>query len=143
MKQIKFLSYLFVAVLCLGFTSCSDDDDPTFEDSQVIGSWTVTERQGYEKYQGDTDSLDKKYEDGEWMFVFNNNNKGYQNEDGYTSTFDWNLKGNQLTMKINSTSETFKIVHLNETNAVIESKGESEYGDFYVKILLKKYSSPK
>lgn len=27
MKQFRFLSYLFVAVLCLGLVSCSDDDD--------------------------------------------------------------------------------------------------------------------
>ena len=28
MKQIKFLATLFAFVLSVGFTSCSDDDDP-------------------------------------------------------------------------------------------------------------------
>ena len=33
MKQFRLLSYLFVAVLCFGFVSCSDDDD---DDKNVL-----------------------------------------------------------------------------------------------------------
>ncbi|MDL2251596.1 hypothetical protein LJC12_01965 [Odoribacter sp. OttesenSCG-928-J03] len=38
MKKMKFLGYLFLAVLCLGFVSCSDDDDDDTKNEIVYGS---------------------------------------------------------------------------------------------------------
>lgn len=40
MKQVRLLSYLLIAVLCIGFTSCSDDDDK--QDASIVGTWEST-----------------------------------------------------------------------------------------------------
>lgn len=39
MKKIKLMSALLIAVLCLGFISCSDDDDDKVK-SLVVGVWS-------------------------------------------------------------------------------------------------------
>jgi len=146
MKQFRFLSYLFVAVLCLGFVSCSDDDD--FEDSQIVGTWTVTKEEGYEYVDGEKDPWNESYKDGEWVYVLNEDGTGEEYEDNYGPYgFTWKLKnGNKLTLDFNYIDEprTVKITKLNGTNLVFEYKGEDEDGyDFYSKVTLKKYQMPK
>ena len=138
MKQFKLLSFLFVAVLCLGFTSCSDDDDPTFEDSQIVGTWTVTK---YESEEG----IDP-YEDGEWIFTFENNGDGHEFEyPSYSDDFKWSLSnGNQITFKYDMGDElTYKILQLNNSNCIIEAREKYQGKEYFAKISLKKYNLPK
>lgn len=45
MKQIKFISILLLTTMFLGFTSCSDDDDPK-EDHLIVGRWRLVRQQG-------------------------------------------------------------------------------------------------
>ena len=148
MKQFRFLSYLFVAVLCLGFVSCSDDDD--FEENDIIGSWSIIEV--YEKWNedGDEDEDTDIYGEGKWIYTFNNDGTGTEVEyDGnytYRDNFTWSLKsGNKLTLTFTEGSDTnsftFTIRSLNKNGAVIDMSGKDEYYSyFYQKRTLKKYT---
>ena len=148
MKQFRFLSYLFVAVLCLGFVSCSDDDD--YEENDIIGSWSIIEIYDKWKEDGNEEEEDTDtYEEGKWIYTFNNDGTGTEVEyDGnhiYRDNFTWSLKsGNTLTLIFPdgsySDSFTFTIRSLNKNGAVIDRSEKDEYGDFYQKRTLKKYT---
>lgn len=66
MKNLKFLSYLFVAVLCLGFTSCSDDDD----DKNVMVYSVDSNSESYDIYGGQISSWGE-YSDNLYDFDLN------------------------------------------------------------------------
>lgn len=144
MKQFRFLSYLFVAVLCLGFISCSDDD-PTFDEADIIGVWTVVYTGGYDHDEdGEKVSYGNDYGDGDWIFYFDEDGTGFQ-EFHYTLDFDWTFKnGNKISIldERNEKAE-LKILSLSASTAVLEERGSDENGKYYWKVTLKKYQMPQ
>ena len=75
------MAIMMVAMLSLGFASCSSDDDDSI-DSSIIGTWEET-----------------NYTDGTWQWTFNSNGKGsckVTNRTTYTFTFDFSFSGSTL-----------------------------------------------
>lgn len=44
MKKYFLFSVMVLATLCVGFTSCSDDDDDGGTDGNVVGKWSLVSR---------------------------------------------------------------------------------------------------
>lgn len=97
MKQFKFLSYLLVAVLCVGFASCSSDhDDPTVED--LVGKWQLVHEKGWEIYEGEKDEWDEDVTDEKVFHTFKEDGTGTYAEGSWRISITWQLKGNKLTI---------------------------------------------
>lgn len=105
LKDIKFMAMaLFVAMLSLSFTACSDDDDePASGNRSIIGTW---EAQGY-TINGHPGTL---------RVTFNSNNKGvmYAIYDDGTDTDTYNFEfilrekeGGTTTLEIIITGTSF------------------------------------
>lgn len=81
---LHLLAIMMVAVLSVGFASCSSDDDESV-DSSIIGTWE-----------------DTNYIDGTWQWTFNSNGKGtckVIDNTTYTFTFDFSFDGSTLIIK--------------------------------------------
>lgn len=102
MKQLKFLSYLLVTVLCFGFASCSDDDD----DDSIIGTWELTNEKGWsreydaenEKW-GEKEDWSEDYKAGKYHVTYKSDNTGTVLKDGQLDeNFTWTLTGRKLLL---------------------------------------------
>ena len=66
MKALKYLSIFFISALCLGFATCSDDDEEG--GASIVGDWYL--ETPYSDYVFDFElELDKDGEFYLWMFV--------------------------------------------------------------------------
>ena len=64
--ELKFWLSCMVMALCVGFTSCSDDDDEGIAGDAktlIIGTWQSTWTKGYEIYDGEKEEWDEAYTD--------------------------------------------------------------------------------
>lgn len=93
-----------MAVLCVGFVSCSDDDDEDYSKS-IIGTWEMTNTKGwYYAVGNDKEYWDENAEAGEYQITFKSDNTGYSYEDGeFDGNFKWSLNDGKL--KIFATNE--------------------------------------
>ncbi len=113
----KLLLMLFAATL---FLSCSDDDN-NYSASDLVGTWRVTNEQGYEKVNGVIqDQWDENYSE-------NNGHRITFNENGLLSGWDeegdkWALSGDKIviTYAYDGATEEWKIVTLTSTTLITE-----------------------
>ena len=127
---------LFVAVLAVGLTSCSDDDDK----KGIIGKWTfdqtglmINDQEEYEAYQHspgcpkdyiefDTDDIARnvQYETEEIQC--------FPNEDLFT----WSKDGDTLTLTSGGVTSTFEIITLSNSTLKLKyvSQGTAYYSIF-------------
>jgi len=117
MKQFRFLSYLFVAVLCLGFVSCSDDDDDDNVLTYNSESFKIKGALFYyygEEYGNDSYNFDLcLYGDG---FDMNNEDKGnYLYAEMYSSS-DTELTPGIYTYNTNEKENTFSWLYIHDNN---------------------------
>lgn len=143
MKQFKLLGYLLVAVLCLGFASCSDDD-PVFDEVDIVGEWYVSRSEGYyHDEDGNKKEFLDNYSRGEIEYTFYEGGTGneWDNENKELSEFSWTLKnGNRLVIDFDHVTGLvdLKIVSLTEATAVLEDSGTDEDGKYFIKRTLKR-----
>lgn len=108
MKKFGFLLSFLMMALCVGFTSCSDDDDEKGGQitGSIVGTWQTTwsKGYGYDKIYNESDKWDEAYTED--IFVFNSNGTGclydeedyYEDEEDYHEDFTWTLSGRTLTI---------------------------------------------
>lgn len=135
MKVTKYLSLiLLVFAVCVGFTSCSDDDknEPNTGVSQIIvGEWDS-------EFLGDASDINTKDLDVNntqlgtvySRLVFNSNGKGYEidQENGSKTEFSYTINGNTLRMSAGNISQVHKIIKYSDN--VVYSLMESEQSIF-------------
>ena len=81
------LAIMMATTLCVGFASCSDDDDDV--NSSIIGTWEET-----------------NYFDGTWQWTFNSNGKGScKVTDNTTYTFSFSFSFDGTTLKISGVED--------------------------------------
>lgn len=137
MKQFKILNYLLVAVLCLGFASCSDDDDD-YDPAELVGTWQWVRSEGWEiNDEGKRVPFDEDYTEDLDFYVFNADNTGYYywggNPANVNDDFTWSLKGNKITISYGEPYSGY-IVELNKNRVVVEYSWEDEYTkDTYIR----------
>ncbi len=50
--NFKWMAGMLLVMLCMGLSSCSDDDDDV-DPSSLIGTWQLNHSKGYEIYDGE------------------------------------------------------------------------------------------
>lgn len=135
MKTTKYLSLiLLVFAVCVGFTSCSDDDkdEPNKGISQIIvGEWDS-------EFVGNASDIntnvlnvnDTQLGSVDSRLVFNSNGKGYEVDewDGTKTEFSYTIRGNTLRMSAGNISQVHKIIK--HSDNVVYSLMESEQSIF-------------
>lgn len=133
MKQFKFVSYLLVAVLCLGFTSCSSDDDYEINAENLLGTWQLTHSKGWEIYDGEKDEWD---EDETYFFdayLLEAGGTGLnlwgEGENRGETYLSWRLEGDKLTVKIFNETDILTVSSLSAKHIVLIKSGEDYYNE--------------
>ena len=98
MKAFRILAALMMAVVCVGLSSCSKDDDektPEINQANLIGKWQSTWERVHEIQNGKEVTIsDEAYTDGFWEFKAD----GTCLQDGDRQLYKWTLKENELTI---------------------------------------------
>lgn len=147
--ELKFWLSCMMVALCIGFTSCGDDDDEGIAgdaNTLIIGTWESTWIKGWEKYKEDGKWVTDKYDEAytEESYTFKSGGKGTHkdmadNYEGSSTDFTWTVSGNKLKIVIYGYTEEYTIKTLNETTAVIIGQDKDEDGEEdYSEITLKK-----
>ena len=135
MKATKYLSViLLLLAVCVGFTSCSDDDkdEPNIGISKIIvGEWD-SEFLGDAKdiNTNDLNVNDTRLGSVDSRLVFNSNGKGYEVDewDGTKTEFSYTISGNTLRMSAGNISQVHMIIKYRDN--VVYSLMESEQSIF-------------
>lgn len=54
MRTFRILAALMMAVVCVGLSSCSKDDDEKIGSTDnIVGVWTITSDEGWELHEGE------------------------------------------------------------------------------------------
>lgn len=134
MKQFKFVSYLLVAVLCLGFASCSSDDDEiNISSEDIIGTWEHTYSKGYRINKTDAGRVEWDLDRGDTFFVFNDNNTGNREDPSFSDVFSWKLETNKIIFQFSAWSEpdTYTIKSLTADKLIFEEMEDTESYYYY------------
>lgn len=149
--ELKFWLSCMVMALCVGFTSCSDDDDEGIAgdaNELIIGKWKVTDEYGWHQEKGE-EKISYNYgknQNIDWCDCINEiytfRKDGTGSED-YNSTdsheFDWNINGTKLTLDFGySEKDVYTIVKMNAKNAVVASSYKDENEEGYYELVLTK-----
>ncbi|MCD8030656.1 MAG: hypothetical protein LUF85_07520 [Bacteroides sp.] len=149
----KFFGIVFIAiVLCIGFASCSSDDDKEVDitTDNLLGTWRATYEEGWWIEDGEkTNYTSDDWEDWDDYIMtvqLNEDGSGIYTEEAkdsdYKSTgeFDWEIQGkNKIRLSryvynfINPT-----IVKLSSDTMILEETEEYEEGDEYIKVTFKR-----
>ncbi|MCD7939846.1 MAG: lipocalin family protein [Bacteroides intestinalis] len=102
MKTFRILAAFVMAVMCVGLSSCSKDDDnedkPTIEQANLIGKWQSTWQRTHEIVNGkEVVTSDEAHTNSLWEFKAD----GTCIEDDSTTPAHWSLKDNKLTITYN------------------------------------------
>lgn len=130
----KLLYFAFAAMLCCGFTACSDDDDNEGGDNidNLIGKWTLVK----EVWVEDGESGVDEYEPGEEIVIFDEDGTGYDQEtyegETWTSHFEYELIDNILRIFYEDEWEHYdlKIKSLTAKQLVFCEEGYDEEDDY-------------
>ncbi len=157
MKKLSelWLYSLLVAVMALGFTACSDDDDDV-DVKQLEGRWGLTCDEGWETYDGGKDSWKDTYdpenptEDCQIITITKQEDGLYKMEAiGYSESRGWEddgtiifeLKGNKMipvSGDYEELVEGFIVKSVSSTQLIFESKANYEGNSYYNKITFKR-----
>ncbi|WP_294620017.1 lipocalin family protein [uncultured Bacteroides sp.] len=140
--ELKFWLSCMVMALCVGFTSCSDDDDEGIAGDAktlIIGTWQSTWNKGYEIYDGEKEEWDEAYTDE--VYTFKKDGTGtYKDEyDNSTDPFTWSVSGNKLKLTYDDNdSDEVVIKTLNENTAVLVVQYKDKDTEYYDEMTFKK-----
>lgn len=132
MKQFKFVSYLLVAVLCLGFSSCSsDDDDYEINEENLAGTWQLTHTKGWKIEFGEKNEWDR-----DETHYFNAISIKIDEKSSYISgegddreelILTWELKGDRFVYTIPGNTSNFTVRSLSAKHLVLIE----DYSEYY------------
>ena len=147
--ELKFWMSCIMLALCVGFTSCGDDDEGGIAgdaNELIIGTWESTWMKGWEKYLDDddkwkTDSYDGVYTEDTYIFKKGGTGTYKYSYDGYSDEYEitWKIKdNNKLIITEYGYDEEYTITTLNTNTAVIvwhdkDEDGEEEYTEITFK----------
>ncbi|MCC8188523.1 MAG: lipocalin family protein [Bacteroides sp.] len=124
----KFLGIAFLAMaLCVGFASCSDDDE--VKTDRLVGKWYVTHVEGW--YMEDGDKKDYSWGVNDvWTYQFNSDNSGTEVERGGDSySFTWSVPNDtHIRMAFSGkTDETVEVSKLTKSTFIYKYETSDEY----------------
>ena len=136
MRTFRILAALMMAVVCVGLSSCSKDDDEKIGSTDnIVGDWTITSDEGWELHEGEKDEW--KDEDSDHFLKFYKDGTGTHADDQEFNPFTWYIDNNILTLNPTTSyydEEVWTIKSLNANTLVLEMSGT----DFYNKLTCKK-----
>lgn len=98
MKAFRILATLMMAVVCVGLSSCSKDDDektPEINQANLIGKWQSTWERVHEIQNGkEVVTFDEANTNRFWEFKAD----GTCTQDGDSKLYKWSLKDSELTI---------------------------------------------
>ena len=123
-KRCFYLFAMMVAVvLCVGFASCSSDDDEggSGNTGSIVGTWQLVVE---EEYDESGELLDSDNVKGEQIYYrFNNDMTGFEYERGRKYPFTYTLIGNILAITEEGYSaDEYEIVTLTKSELAIKSE---------------------
>lgn len=129
MKAFRILAALMMAVVCVGLSSCSkDDDEKVGSTDDLVGKWELTWTKGWEM---DSDGTKEEWDeaDDRQFFIFKNDGTGYEAykenvADKYPYT--WKLNGNKLTLTYDNYEDVYKVETLNKSTLIITISDDDE-----------------
>lgn len=130
----KLLYFAFAAMLCCGFTACSDDDDNEGGGNidNLIGKWTLVKDVWVEDGESGVD----EYEPGEDVLCFREDGTGYAGESVWTVDFDYTVSGNKLRIELDEYDPEPWIATIKSLSAeqlVLVEEGYDEEDDYSYK----------
>lgn len=132
MKQIKLFNYLLVVVLCLGFTSCSNNDN--VDPASLLETWEVitVKEWWHENGVKQTKELNRSHEYIYYIFKADNTGYYYYYEDP-RHNFTWKLEKNRITITEDGDTEPLYdgAISINKNQLLIEERGKDEEGYEY------------
>lgn len=141
MKKVLWKLMACVAVVCfsLSLNSCGDDDDVTVSKDALIGTWSIIKDEGFIKSDGEEESWNETYAEGEELVVFTENTVKLIGQD----TGSYSYKGNKITMDFTKNSdeqdvEVWTVLELNATKLVMEIREKEDGYDSCEKVTCKK-----
>ena len=135
--ELKFWLSCMMMALCLGFTSCGDDDEGIEGDANelIIGDWKVVDEYGWYKYQDEETGK----EDGDYIneiFSFKKDGTGSEKQAGYTENFTWKINAQKLTLKYDHYSMECTIEQMNAKKATMSFYEKDEDGEEEAMVLV-------
>lgn len=120
-KFLKLMSILMVTIVCVGYVSCSDDDD---DDAGIVGTWIDGNK---------TMQLGK---DGSYYSYYGSNPTGSQSQ-YRKGTYSYNANQSLLTVNVtavpnhnNAYKDTYVVQTLTSTTLVLVSIDDGSTGYF-------------
>lgn len=139
MKTFRLFAALMMAVVCVGLSSCSKDDDEKIGSSDdLVGKWELTWTKGWELNSDGTKDEWDEADDGEFL-IFKNDGTGYvtSGESGATIyPYTWKFENNNFSWNYIS-SGTTKIIKLNSESLVLEITRDSQEINTYKRVSAK------
>ena len=135
MKKVKAFKWMFactLVALCVGFASCSDDDDnENSGNGPLVGSWQVVHRAWTSIYNERENSGEDAVEDGAIVkFMSNGTWSSSRGEEGFNSgTYSYN-EGTILVTYPNGEQTALVVTKLTDAEMVIIAE-ETEDGIYY------------
>lgn len=137
--KFNLLATLFMVVLCVGFTSCSDDEKDEIQDDKtlalLVGSWERTEtwEYTYSKYDPLTGKTETVTETETYNIVFTfNSDKTYSRyrsgeyEETETGTYNYYQDTKKLTLGDETGSYAVTILEISDKKLIIDDDGDVE-----------------
>lgn len=140
---MRIFENLFTGIAFIFFSlalfSCSDDEESVGSTDDLIGAWSVVQKEGYEKYDGETYPLNETIPEGKETYVFNAD----QTLGGNIDTGTWSYKGNKLTLDYTKNEdeedvEVWTVLELTSIRLVKEYREKDGGDEFYMKVTCKK-----
>lgn len=122
MRTFNFLAALIMAVVCVSFSSCSNDDDenlPKIEQANLIGKWQSTWEKIHKVENGkEVVTSDESYTNGFLEFKADGTCIESSTNSDYKTTSRWSLKDNKITLSYSDdyTDDT-SVLTVNELTA--------------------------
>ena len=136
MKTFRFIGMALLAVvMCVNFTSCSNDDEEQGETYSVEGTWLMQSLKGYIETADNKEILDESYPDLQEskLIITKVSNNKYRFEEHTYNNGTWEeeddiypeLSGNMFTITPHQLDifDTAEIKYLDETKLVLEFIG--------------------
>jgi uncharacterized protein (TIGR03066 family) len=138
MKKVKLFTTLLMVVLCVGFTSCSNDDDKS--EPSITGTWVLTKSisglanstERSTSYPGEKDENTMTF-NSDGSFSYTNTEDGRTESGSGKYTYDPAKKLLTTTDTKDGKTETVTVMELTEKSLVISStlEKENEYYEAY------------
>lgn len=132
MRTFNFLAALMMAVVCVGLSSCSKDDDEKIGSTDdLVGKWSLTWNKGWEM---DSDGTKEEWDEADsgTTYVFKNDGTGYE-DIGSQYPFTWKLNGNKLTITYSQYEDVYKVETLNKSTLIITISDDDESNTYTYK----------